>query len=69
MQIAAIASRKSADDAAKKARALGVTVVTVQDKGLYKVRVGEYRTREAAQTAAASLKARLGGSPFVVSEP
>lgn len=69
VQIAAIASRKSADDAAKKARALGVTVVTVQDKGLYKVRVGEYRTRDAAQTAAASLKARLGGSPFVVSEP
>jgi cell division septation protein DedD len=69
VQIAAIASRKSAEDAAKKARPLGLTVVTVQDKGLYKVRVGEYRTREAAQTAAASLKARLGGSPFVVSEP
>jgi hypothetical protein len=69
VQIAAVASRKSAEDAAKKARPLGLTVVTVQDKGLYKVRVGEYRTREAAQTAATSLKRRLGGSPFVVSEP
>jgi cell division septation protein DedD len=69
VQIAAVASRKSAEDAAKKARPLGLTVVTVQDKGLYKVRVGEYRTREAAQTAATSLKPRLGGSPFVVSEP
>ena len=68
VQIAAVASRKSAEDAAKKARPLGLTVVTVQDNGLYKVRVGEYRTREAAQTAATSLKARLGGSPFVVSE-
>ena len=69
VQIAAVGTRKGADDAARKARPLGLTVVTVEDKGLYKVRVGEYTTREAAQNAAASLKARLGGSPFVVSEP
>jgi cell division septation protein DedD len=68
VQIAAVASRRSAEEAAKKARPLGLTVVTVQDNGLYKVRIGEYRTREAAQTAATSLKARLGGTPFVVSE-
>jgi hypothetical protein len=43
--------------------------VTVQQGSLYKVRVGEYSTREAAQRAASSLKAKLGGSPFVVSEP
>jgi len=69
VQIAAVATPKAAEDAAKKARPLGLTVKTVKDKGLYKVRVGEYATREAAQTAAASLKAKLGGSPFVVSEP
>jgi cell division septation protein DedD len=69
VQIAAVASRKGAEDAARKVRPLGLTVLTVEDKGLYKVRVGEYRTREAAQTAAASLKTRLGGSPFVVAEP
>jgi len=69
VQIAAVGTRKGADDAARKARPLGLTVVTVEDKGLYKVRVGEYPTREAAQNAAASLKTRLGGSPFVVSEP
>jgi cell division septation protein DedD len=69
VQIAAVATRKGAEDAAKKARPLGLTVLTVEEKGLYKVRVGEYTTREAAQNAAASLKARLGGTPFVVSEP
>jgi cell division septation protein DedD len=69
VQIAAVATRKGAEDAARKVRPLGLTVLTVEDKGLYKVRVGEYRTREAAQTAAASLKTRLGGSPFVVAEP
>jgi cell division septation protein DedD len=69
VQIAAVASRKAADEAARKARPLGLTVVTVEEKGLYKVRLGEYATREAAQNAAASLKAKLGGSPFVVAEP
>lgn len=69
VQIAAVGTRKAAEDAARKARPLGLTVVTVQQGNLYKVRVGEYPTREAAQTAAASLKAKLGGTPFVVSEP
>ena len=69
VQIAAVATRKAAEDAARKARPLGLSVVTVEEKGLYKVRLGEYPTREAAQNAAASLKARLGGSPFVVAEP
>jgi len=69
VQIAAVATRKAAEDAARKARPLGLTMVTVEEKGLYKVRLGEYPTREAAQNAAASLKARLGGTPFVVAEP
>lgn len=69
VQIAAVATRKGAEDAARKVRPLGLTVVTVQEKGLFKVRVGEYRTREAAQNAATSLKAKLGGSPFPVAEP
>lgn len=69
VQIAAVATRKGADDAARKARPLGLSVITVEEKGLYKVRLGEYPTREAAQNAAASLKARLGGSPFVVAGP
>ena len=69
VQIAAVGSRTAAEDAARKVRPLGLTVRTVRQGTLYKVRVGEYATREAAQTAAASLKAKLGGSPFVVSEP
>jgi cell division septation protein DedD len=69
VQIAAVGSRKAVEAAASKARPLGLTVITLQQNGLYKVRVGEYSTREAAQTAASSLKAKLGGHPFVVSEP
>jgi len=69
VQIAAVATRKAAEDAARKVRPLGLTVITVEERGLHKVRVGEYPSRETAQNAAASLKARLGGSPFVVAEP
>jgi septal ring-binding cell division protein DamX len=69
IQIAAVATRKGAEAAAKKARPLGLTMKTIEEKGLYKVRIGEYPTREAAQNAAASLKAKLGGTPFVVAEP
>jgi cell division septation protein DedD len=69
VQIAAVGSRKAAEDAARKVRPLGLTVSTLHQGTLYKVRVGEYATREAAQTAASSLKAKLGGRPFVVSEP
>ncbi len=69
VQVAALGTRKGADEAARKARGLGLTVVTVEEKGLYKVRAGAYPTREAAQNAAASLKARLGGTPFVIAEP
>jgi cell division septation protein DedD len=69
VQIAAVGSKKAADEAARKARPLGLTVVTTRQGSLYKVRIGEYATREAAQTAASSLKAKLGGSPFVVLDP
>jgi len=69
IQIAAVGNKAAANDAERKARALGLTVKTVHDKKLYKVRVGQYSTRAEAQAAAAGLKVRLGGTPFVVSEP
>lgn len=69
VQIAAVGSKAAAADAEKKARALGLTVVTVHEKNLYKVRAGQFGTREAAQAAAAGLKVKLGGTLFVVAEP
>ena len=69
VQIAAVATQAAAADVAARARGAGFTTVTVQEKGLYKVRAGEFTTRAEAQTAAGRLKARLGGSPFIVAEP
>ena len=69
IQIAAVGNKAAATDTERKARALGLTVVTIHDKKLYKVRVGQYATRAEAQAAATGLKVKLGGTPFVVSEP
>jgi len=69
VQIAAVATKAAADAAARKVAPLGLTVVTRQEGGLHKVRVGEYHSRTEAQNAAAGLKAKLGGTPFVVAEP
>jgi hypothetical protein len=43
--------------------------VTVEEGGLFKVRVGDYATRAEAAAVLPDLKAQLGGSPFVVAEP
>ncbi|MGH7499628.1 MAG: SPOR domain-containing protein [Gemmatimonadales bacterium] len=69
VQIAAVGSKAAAADAENKARALGLTVITVHEKNLYKVRAGQYSTRAEAKAAAAGLKVKLGGTPFVVAEP
>jgi cell division septation protein DedD len=53
---------------AAKLESRGFDVVTVQEGGLYKVRVGGYATRAEATAAVPEVKAKLGGSPFVVAE-
>lgn len=69
VQIAAVATQQAAEDFAARVRGAGFAAVTVREKGLYKVRAGEFATRAEAQAAVGRLKARLGGSPFVVAEP
>ena len=69
IQVAAVATPGAADDAANAAEKLGYPAVIVRERGLYKVRAGAFATREEAQAAAARVKAKLGGSPFVVAIP
>jgi len=69
VQVAAVATPGAADDAASKAEELGFAAVIVRERGLYKVRVGQFATRQEAQAAVPKLKAGIGGSPFVVAEP
>jgi hypothetical protein len=69
VQVAAVATPGSADDAATKAEELGYPAVIVRERGYYKVRAGAFATRQEAQAAVSKLKAGMGGSPFVVAEP
>ncbi len=69
VQIAAVGNKTAAAAAERKVRALGLTVVTLHEKTLYKVRAGRYTSRAEAEAAAAGLRVKLGGNPFVVSEP
>jgi len=69
VQVTAVGNRKAAEDVAARVRSAGFTSITTQEKGLYKVRAGEFATRAEAEAAAGRLKAKLGGSPFVVAGP
>jgi DNA polymerase-3 subunit delta len=69
VQITAVRTEAAANDIAKKLSARGLSAVVVPEAGLYKVRVGNYPTKAEAVAAIPEIKAKLGGSPFVVAEP
>ena len=66
VQITAVRSVTTARSIASRLRSRGFNPITVEEGGLYKVRVGDYATKAEAVAAVPEIKARLGGSPFVV---
>jgi cell division septation protein DedD len=68
IQITAVRTAAAAEAIAAKLKNRGLTPVTVQEGGLYKVRLGSYATKAEAVAALPEIKAKLGGSPFVVAE-
>jgi len=66
IQITAVGTRSAAQSIATSLQGRGFQSVIVQEGGLYKVRVGEYATKADALAALPGVKAKLGGSPFVV---
>ena len=69
VQVAAVQSPVAADAMMRSLRSRGYDPRVVRDAdGLFKIRVGRFRTRPEAQRVAAELKQRVGGSPFVVEE-
>jgi cell division septation protein DedD len=66
IQIAAVNSRAAADSIAQRVKTGGIETVVAEEKGLYKVRVGTYPTRAAAQAALPGVRAKLGAQAFVV---
>ncbi len=68
IQIAAVGTERAARSAEGRAETAGFDAVTVKEQALFKVRVGSWAERRAAQEAVAGVKAKLGGSPYVVEE-
>jgi len=66
IQITAVRSKGTAQSLTAKLKSKGFTPITVEEGGLYKVRVGDYATKADAVAAVPAVKAKLGGSPFVV---
>ena len=66
VQITAVRSVSTAQSIASKLKSRGFNPITVEEAGLYKVRVGDYATKAEAIAAVPDIKAKLGGSPFVV---
>jgi hypothetical protein len=69
VQVGAVNTQAAADKLTSSLQAAGFTPYVVKDKTLFKVRAGPYPDRTRAQAAAAQVRAKLGGSPFVVKEP
>jgi cell division protein FtsN len=67
--VSAVRSAAAAEATVARLKAQGLNAVAVEDGGLYKVRVGSYTTRPEAVADLPTIKAKLGGSPFVVAEP
>lgn len=68
IQITAVRTAAAAESIAAKLKAKGLRALTVEEGGLYKVRVGEYASKAEAVAAVPAIKAKVGGSPFVVAE-
>jgi cell division septation protein DedD len=66
IQVTAVKSQATAQALVTKLKGRGFTPVVVQESGLYKVRIGDYATKADAVAALPAIKAKLGGTLFVV---
>lgn len=69
VQIGAVNTDAAAQTLVASLTAAGFTGYVVQEKNLFKVRVGPWPDRAQAQQALAKVKQKLGGAPFIVKEP
>jgi len=69
IQVIAAGSAADADAQVLRAKRAGFYAIVVREGNFHKVRLGSYATRAEAAAAAARVKAKLGGQPFVVRDP
>ena len=68
VQVAAVKTEVAAAKVTAALKASGFEPHTVKDVGLFKVRVGHFADRAGAQATVVKVKAKLGGTPYVVQE-
>jgi cell division septation protein DedD len=68
VQVTAASSETAAETTAAALRNAGYDPHIVREGGFFKVRVGRFATRAEAVAAASQVRAKMGGSPFVVEE-
>lgn len=68
VQVAAVANEAAAEGTVRSLRSAGYDPHLVHEGGFVKIRVGRFRDRAQAAAAASQIRARMGGSPFVVEE-
>ncbi len=69
VQVSAVLTQAAAAAQTARVTGAGYSSVTVREGGYLKIRAGSFRTRAEADRAAREIKAKLGGSPFVVRVP
>lgn len=69
VQVSAVKTQAAANEEIARIKRAGFSAVVAKEAGYLKVRAGAFKTRTEAQAAAADIKTRLGGRPFVVEVP
>jgi len=65
IQVAALNTRESADNAVATLKRMDYGAFTFKDGAYWKVRAGPFRSEDAARAAIGPIQKRLGGKPFV----
>jgi hypothetical protein len=69
IQVAALKTRESADDAVARIKRMNYGAFTFKDGAYWKVRAGPFASEDAARAAVEPIRKRLGGKPFVTRAP
>jgi cell division septation protein DedD len=69
VQVSAVKTQAAANAEIARIKQAGFSAAVAKEAGYLKIRAGAFKTRADAQAAAADIRTRLGGRPFVVEVP
>ena len=69
VQVSAVRTQAAASTEIARVKRAGYAGIAIRESGLFKVRVGAFRTKAEADAAASEIRIRIGARPFVVRVP